>query len=245
MSDCKRCVPLASAMEASSSSEDNVSKKRKTTTSYEFLLTSTSDAPHRQRLPSFGYSLAAARFNDVTVSPEGSLNSSGTVVSFEFCSDRSPHSFCSSAFEVAKELDTTPLDLEVQFSKFCFCDTLSFSHSSVQTKGFVTVDSTFHNFKSISYIIQTALPTFFFLLRFRCSSLLSEQCGDSEESAAVVRQHEQKSTAAKKEKVPEVEIEEFFAMAEKYEQKRFAEKYNFDIVADMPLEGRYQWVRLQ
>ncbi|RYQ84257.1 hypothetical protein Ahy_B10g103369 isoform B [Arachis hypogaea] len=225
MSDCKRCVPLASAMEASSSSEDNVSKKRKTTTSYEFLLTSTSDAPHRQRLPSFGYSLAAARFNDVTVSPEGSLNSSGTVVSFEFCSDRSPHSFCSSAFEVAKELDTTPLDLEVQFSKFCFCDTLSFSHSSVQTKGFVTVDSTFHNFKSIS--------------------LLSEQCGDSEESAAVVRQHEQKSTAAKKEKVPEVEIEEFFAMAEKYEQKRFAEKYNFDIVADMPLEGRYQWVRLQ
>ncbi|XP_057739272.1 cyclin-dependent kinase inhibitor 7-like [Arachis stenosperma] len=207
MSDCKRCVPLASAMEASSSSEDNVSNKRKTTTSYEFLLTSTSDAPHRQRLPSFGYSLAAARFNDVTVSPEGSLNSSGTVVSFEFCSDRSPRSFCSSAFEVAMELDTTPLDLEVQ------------------TKGFVTVDSTFHNFKS--------------------SSLLSEQCGDSEESAAVVRQHEQKSTAAKKEKVPEVEIEEFFAMAEKYEQKRFAEKYNFDIVADMPLEGRYQWVRLQ
>ncbi|MED6149298.1 hypothetical protein PIB30_061053 [Stylosanthes scabra] len=200
MSDCKRCVPLPSAMEpsssSSSSSEDNVSKKRKTTTtSCKILLTSTSE-----RLPSSAYSLAAAAsFNDVViVSPEGSVNSAGTVVSSAFCSDRSPRSCCSSTFEVAKELDTTPLDLEVQ-----------------TTKGFVTVlDSTFHNFKS--------------------NSLLSEQCGDSEESTAV----------AKKEMAPEAEIEEFFAMAEKYEQKRFAEKYNFDIVADMPLEGRYQWVRL-
>ncbi|KAL7156783.1 hypothetical protein ABFS83_02G032500 [Erythranthe nasuta] len=41
------------------------------------------------------------------------------------------------------------------------------------------------------------------------------------------------------------ELEEFFAAAEKYEQKRFAEKYNFDIVNDVPLEGTYQWVRLQ
>ncbi|XP_021832664.1 cyclin-dependent kinase inhibitor 7-like isoform X1 [Prunus avium] len=44
---------------------------------------------------------------------------------------------------------------------------------------------------------------------------------------------------------PSDEIEEFFAMAEKYEQKRFAEKYNYDIVKDVPLEGRYQWVRLK
>ncbi|MED6170076.1 hypothetical protein PIB30_027398 [Stylosanthes scabra] len=210
MSDCKRCVPLPSAMEAASSSppstEDNVSKKRKTTTtSCKILLTSTSE-----RLPISAYSLAAAAsFNDVvTVSPEGSVNSDGTVVSSAFCSDRSPRSCCSSTFEVAKELDTTPLDLEVQ-----------------TRKGLATVlDSTFHNFKS--------------------NSLLSEQCGDSEESTAVAREHQRKSTVAKKEMEPEAEIEEFFAMAEKYEQKRFAEKYNFDIVADMPLEGRYQWVRL-
>ncbi|KAM5549229.1 hypothetical protein ABKV19_000589 [Rosa sericea] len=44
---------------------------------------------------------------------------------------------------------------------------------------------------------------------------------------------------------PSDEIEEFFATAEKYEQKRFAEKYNFDIVKEAPLEGRYQWVRLK
>ncbi|VFQ72122.1 unnamed protein product [Cuscuta campestris] len=45
-------------------------------------------------------------------------------------------------------------------------------------------------------------------------------------------------------KPPEAEIEEFFADAEKYEQKKFLEKYNYDVVKDAPLEGRYQWVRL-
>ncbi|XP_076942288.1 uncharacterized protein LOC143612107 [Bidens hawaiensis] len=40
------------------------------------------------------------------------------------------------------------------------------------------------------------------------------------------------------------ELEEFFAEAEKYEQKRLAEKYNFDIKKDVPMEGRYQWVPL-
>ncbi|KAE8695087.1 Cyclin-dependent kinase inhibitor 6 [Hibiscus syriacus] len=47
------------------------------------------------------------------------------------------------------------------------------------------------------------------------------------------------------EKMPtEVELEEFFAAAEKQVKKQFAEKYNYDIVKDEPLEGRYQWVRL-
>ncbi|PWA90755.1 cyclin-dependent kinase inhibitor [Artemisia annua] len=41
------------------------------------------------------------------------------------------------------------------------------------------------------------------------------------------------------------EIDEFFAAAEKKEQKRFTEKYNYDFVNDVPLEGRYQWVRLK
>ncbi|XP_052194322.1 cyclin-dependent kinase inhibitor 7 [Diospyros lotus] len=42
-----------------------------------------------------------------------------------------------------------------------------------------------------------------------------------------------------------VEIQEFFSAAEKSEQKRFTEKYNYDVVKDVPLEGRYQWVRLR
>ncbi|KAI9113475.1 hypothetical protein K1719_015402 [Acacia pycnantha] len=44
----------------------------------------------------------------------------------------------------------------------------------------------------------------------------------------------------------ELEIEEFFAAAESDIQKRFAEKYSYDIVRDVPLlEGRYEWVQIK
>lgn len=47
-------------------------------------------------------------------------------------------------------------------------------------------------------------------------------------------------------KIPSAkELEEFFSEAEKYEKKRFADKFNYDIVKDAPMEGRYQWVRLK
>ncbi|GMJ07989.1 inhibitor/interactor with cyclin-dependent kinase, KIP-RELATED PROTEIN 3 [Hibiscus trionum] len=48
------------------------------------------------------------------------------------------------------------------------------------------------------------------------------------------------------EKMPtEAELEEFFAPVEKNLQKQFAEKYNYDVVKDKPLEGRYEWLRLK
>ncbi|MCD7446097.1 hypothetical protein HAX54_037304 [Datura stramonium] len=81
----------------------------------------------------------------------------------------------------------------------------------------------------------------------------SEHCGDSEEmessstttkkSSSATSAHRKLPSAAKL--PPEAEIEEFFSAAEKREQKRFAEKYNYDIVKDVPLEGRYEWVRLK
>ncbi|KAL6993739.1 hypothetical protein U1Q18_011857 [Sarracenia purpurea var. burkii] len=43
----------------------------------------------------------------------------------------------------------------------------------------------------------------------------------------------------------ETELDEFFDAAEKDLVKRFTEKYNFDIVKDVPLEGRYEWVPLK
>ncbi|XP_073025217.1 uncharacterized protein [Primulina eburnea] len=74
------------------------------------------------------------------------------------------------------------------------------------------------------------------------STPTSETRGDSEQSslestphAACPHRTSASSTA---------EIEEFFAAAEKYEQKRFAEKYNYDIAKDVPLEGKYEWVPL-
>ncbi|KAK1397991.1 Cyclin-dependent kinase inhibitor [Heracleum sosnowskyi] len=40
------------------------------------------------------------------------------------------------------------------------------------------------------------------------------------------------------------EIEEFFASVEGQQQKHFTEKYNFDVVNDLPLPGRFEWVRV-
>ncbi|XVE72771.1 hypothetical protein DITRI_Ditri11bG0065500 [Diplodiscus trichospermus] len=40
------------------------------------------------------------------------------------------------------------------------------------------------------------------------------------------------------------EMEEFFACAEQQQQQKFTEKYNFDIVNDLPLPGRYEWVQV-
>lgn len=40
------------------------------------------------------------------------------------------------------------------------------------------------------------------------------------------------------------EIEEFFAKSEQQQQHRFIEKYNFDVINDVPLPGRYEWVRV-
>ncbi|KZV44356.1 cyclin-dependent kinase inhibitor 3 [Dorcoceras hygrometricum] len=39
------------------------------------------------------------------------------------------------------------------------------------------------------------------------------------------------------------EIEEFFAREEQLWQHLFTEKYNFDVVNDLPLPGRYEWVK--
>ncbi|KAE9622158.1 hypothetical protein Lal_00032807 [Lupinus albus] len=39
------------------------------------------------------------------------------------------------------------------------------------------------------------------------------------------------------------EIDEFFAHAERKQQAMFIEKYNFDIVNDVPLKGQYKWVK--
>lgn len=42
----------------------------------------------------------------------------------------------------------------------------------------------------------------------------------------------------------DAEIDEFFAAAEKKETQLFATTYNFDVVNNVPLEGRYEWVRV-
>ncbi|KAK4751067.1 hypothetical protein SAY87_004549 [Trapa incisa] len=40
------------------------------------------------------------------------------------------------------------------------------------------------------------------------------------------------------------EMEEFFTLAEEQQQKLFLDKYNFDIVKDSPIPGRFEWVQV-
>ncbi|XP_020586816.1 cyclin-dependent kinase inhibitor 1-like [Phalaenopsis equestris] len=42
---------------------------------------------------------------------------------------------------------------------------------------------------------------------------------------------------------PAAEIEEFFTVVEKSLKHQFAARYNFDFDNEVPLEGRYEWVR--
>ncbi|KAG8370880.1 hypothetical protein BUALT_Bualt13G0029400 [Buddleja alternifolia] len=46
--------------------------------------------------------------------------------------------------------------------------------------------------------------------------------------------------------VPSVcELDEFFGHEEQSMQRHFIDKYNFDVVNDRPLSGRYEWVRVR
>ncbi|KAL2906218.1 Cyclin-dependent kinase inhibitor 3 [Bienertia sinuspersici] len=72
----------------------------------------------------------------------------------------------------------------------------------------------------------------------------SEATKSDEQESAATKLQEPKSTVQIK--MPsDSEIEEFFTSAEKDLHKRFIDKYNFDIVKDVPLEGRYEWVQLK
>ncbi|OVA10448.1 Cyclin-dependent kinase inhibitor [Macleaya cordata] len=81
------------------------------------------------------------------------------------------------------------------------------------------------------------------------SSNLRAESGDLESTerltaVAANSRHRSSTTMENKMMPSEEELEDFFSAAEKEEQKRFSDRYNFDIVKDVPLEGRYEWVRL-
>ncbi|WOK92206.1 cyclin-dependent kinase inhibitor 1-like [Canna indica] len=41
------------------------------------------------------------------------------------------------------------------------------------------------------------------------------------------------------------EIEEFFAAAEREQAQRFTDRYNYDVINDVPLDGRFEWARIE
>ncbi|CAN0897902.1 Cyclin-dependent kinase inhibitor 3 [Linum grandiflorum] len=73
----------------------------------------------------------------------------------------------------------------------------------------------------------------------------------SDDSAGTSRQGSSSMAAANNRRVrnedylPTVqEMDDFFARAEERQQRLFIEKYNYDVVNDMPLPGRYEWIEI-
>ncbi|GLT98325.1 hypothetical protein SLE2022_158340 [Rubroshorea leprosula] len=175
--------------------------------------------------PSPGIELEIPRlfshFLEKPVSPATSSNSGGVVVgevSSSICWDESlvSHCFSNESCEIVKE-SLTFVDLEA--------------------KSFETEISTCNN--SSNKFSKETTP-------------LSQLRGDFEEmdstmkkSSPAVASNQPRNSHAVAKMPSQVEIDEFFSVAEKDEQKRFTKKYNYDIVKDVPLEGRYQWVRLK
>ncbi|XVF15573.1 hypothetical protein REPUB_Repub09cG0166000 [Reevesia pubescens] len=95
--------------------------------------------------------------------------------------------------------------------------------------------------------IEVETSTQFSSRERRETTPLSELRAEPEELDSTSRQSEANSCRISTvEKMPtEAELEEFFTSTEKKLQKQFAEKFNYDIVKDEPLEGRYEWVRLK
>lgn len=80
--------------------------------------------------------------------------------------------------------------------------------------------------------------------RSETSSEIQVESGEMESTARPNKSNPRRRLTG--EKMPsEDDLEEFFSSAEKNLQKRFIDKYNYDVVKDEPLEGRFEWVQIQ
>ncbi|XWS39965.1 hypothetical protein CRYUN_Cryun18bG0099600 [Craigia yunnanensis] len=125
-------------------------------------------------------------------------------------------------------------------SSLCSSESSASSCSSNESCDIVKDSLRFVDLEAKSF--ETKFSTCININKFsRETTPLSELCGDSEE----MNSPEKKTPPSPAKPPSQAEIDEFFSVAEKYEQKRFADKYNYDIVKDVPLDGQYQWVRLK
>ncbi|XP_052195332.1 cyclin-dependent kinase inhibitor 7-like [Diospyros lotus] len=76
------------------------------------------------------------------------------------------------------------------------------------------------------------------------SSELQGESGELESTTRPLEANSRRRSSA--EKMPSAtELEEFFAAAEEDLHEQFKKKYNYDIVKDVPLQGRYEWIMLK
>ncbi|OVA15789.1 Cyclin-dependent kinase inhibitor [Macleaya cordata] len=79
----------------------------------------------------------------------------------------------------------------------------------------------------------------------RKDSDLNSESNDLESTARPSEANSRRRSLSAERMPSDAEIDDFFSAFEKDEQKRFSEKYNYDIVKDVPLEGRYDWIPLK
>ncbi|CAH8384182.1 unnamed protein product [Eruca vesicaria subsp. sativa] len=99
-------------------------------------------------------------------------------------------------------------------------------------------------FLDLEQISETETSTL--MIRTQRSEILGETAEMDSATTTVKTEKKDRKKQEKKEKAPtQAELEDFFSAAERCQQKRFTDKYNYDIVNDTPLEGRYEWVTLK
>ncbi|KFK35995.1 hypothetical protein AALP_AA4G064400 [Arabis alpina] len=104
----------------------------------------------------------------------------------------------------------------------------------------------FSDLEEVNQISETEISTLINNNNNNFRKQVSENLGETSEMDSATTEKKKKKDGRKTEKSPtKAELDDFFSASEKYEQKRFTAKYNYDIVNDTPLEGRYQWVSLK
>ncbi|KAL6513781.1 hypothetical protein OROMI_034530 [Orobanche minor] len=129
----------------------------------------------------------------------------------------------------------------------------SFKHEDYSSDAIKKESSDLENVDLQLEDFETEISTSINRVFSREATPTSEQYGDSEQvllhSLSTSRKNSPTPPATSRRKTASIspsasELEDFFAAAEKYDHKRFVEKYNYDIVKDVALEGKYQWVRV-
>ncbi|KAE8703136.1 Peptide methionine sulfoxide reductase msrA [Hibiscus syriacus] len=115
------------------------------------------------------------------------------------------------------------------------CSSLSSGYQSSTSNescdNFVKCSLRFVDLKAKSF--ETEISTCININKFSAETTPTvELIGDTEETASPRR----KKSPSPDKPPSQAEIDDFFAVAE---------KYNYDIVKDVPLDGRYQWIRLK
>ncbi|KAL9158147.1 hypothetical protein ABFS82_08G048600 [Erythranthe guttata] len=123
------------------------------------------------------------------------------------------------------------------------------SELAKEISGFLDLEVQQENEVSVEFFPISAADNSVDIIRDRETTPSSGDDVESEsgelESTARPRETNSGRRSATAKMPTQAELEDFFTAAENNLQKQFIDKYNYDIVKDEPMEGRYEWVQIQ